>query len=115
MGWRVLRLMALTLERSAAYEALRLNKPSIYSWSARVVLSRILNHIVPDSQDLLVSLQRNGELPQLEAASCEDRYLEWIEQAFALRSLRPMSRWILAVISETRLEESRNQTLTSFP
>jgi hypothetical protein len=115
MGWRVLRLMALTLERSAAYEALRLNKPSICSWSARVVLSRILGPINPDGQDFFISSQQNGELPQIKAASCEDQYLEWMEQIFALRSLRPMSRWILAVISETRLEESRNQTMTSFP
>lgn len=103
MGWRVLRLMALTLERSAAHEALQLNKPSIYSWSARVVLSRILGPINSGSQDSLLFSPPNGELPGLEAASCEDRYLKWMEHTFALRSLRPMSRWILAVISETRL------------
>lgn len=115
MGWRVLRLMALTLERSAAYEALQLNNPSIYSWSARVVLSRIFSPINPDIQHALLRSQPHGELPRLEAASCEDQYLKWMEQTFTLRGLRPITRWILAVISETRQEEPRNQPLAPFP
>lgn len=95
LGWRIVRLMAVSLQTSSA--SFNIQTQSIYSMSARVVLTGILAAISPENQ--------RGQWDSTAAVNdAESRYLAWMEATFLARDVWPPSKWIVAVFNESRLE-----------
>ncbi|KAI3558083.1 hypothetical protein CABS03_00159 [Colletotrichum abscissum] len=90
LGWRIVRLMAVSLQTSTASS--NIQTQSIYSMSARVVLTGILAAI------------RGQWNPTAAVDDAESRYLAWMEATFVARDVWPPSKWIVAVFNESRHE-----------
>ncbi|KAK0381313.1 hypothetical protein CLIM01_01282 [Colletotrichum limetticola] len=90
LGWRIVRLMAVSLQTSTASS--NIQTQSIYSMSARVVLTGILAAI------------RGQWNPTAAVDDAESRYLAWMEATFLARDVWPPSKWIVAVFNESRHE-----------
>ncbi|KAK1482906.1 hypothetical protein CABS01_02642 [Colletotrichum abscissum] len=97
LGWRIVRLMAVSLQTSTASS--NIQTQSIYSMSARVVLTGILAAISPESAN-----QRGQWNPTAAVDDAESRYLAWMEATFVARDVWPPSKWIVAVFNESRHE-----------
>lgn len=97
LGWRIVRLMAVSLQTSSA--PFNVQAQSIYSMSARVVLTGILAAISPES-----AFQRGQWDPTAAVDDAESRYLAWMEATFTARDVWPPSKWIVAVFNESRHE-----------
>ncbi|KXH31793.1 hypothetical protein CSIM01_09468 [Colletotrichum simmondsii] len=97
LGWRIVRLMAVSLQTSSA--SFNIQTQSIYSMSARVVLTGIL------AATSLEPANQRGEWDSTAAVDdAESRYLAWMEATFLARDVWPPSKWIVAVFNESRHE-----------
>lgn len=101
MGWRVVRLMTLGIDRSTRVGALT-TKPSLYSSTARIVLSRLMEALGSQwsSENIIedLTLGLHG-WPNLN--SHESHYIDWIIKSFSLRDTWPIGTWMVAVFKET--------------
>ncbi|KAF4781915.1 C6 zinc finger protein [Colletotrichum scovillei] len=97
LGWRIVRLMAVSLQTSSV--SFNIQTQSIYSMSARVVLTGIL---------AAISLEPANQRGQWDSTAAvddaESRYLAWMEATFLARDVWPPSKWIVAVFNESRHE-----------
>ncbi|KAL0781933.1 hypothetical protein CaCOL14_003268 [Colletotrichum acutatum] len=89
LGWRIVRLMAVSLQASSA--SFNIQAQSIYSMSARVVLTGILAAISSESAN------QRGQWDSTAAVDdAESRYLTWMEATFLARDVWPPGKWIVA-------------------
>ncbi|KAK1676039.1 fungal-specific transcription factor domain-containing protein [Colletotrichum godetiae] len=99
LGWRIVRLMAVSLQTSSA--SFGIQASSIYAMSARVILTGILAAIRPD---IIYGDQRGLWEQAATVDDAESRYLAWMEATFSARDIWPPSKWIVAVFHESRQE-----------
>lgn len=111
MGWRVVRLMVLGLEQPfmLGSEILHLRMPSIYSVSAQVILSKVIEALNMGGGSSPGAADGNKYLDELGTISAtEAKYLEWMQRTFTTRTIWPLGGWVVAVFNETR-EEGRDK------
>ncbi|KAH6957897.1 fungal-specific transcription factor domain-containing protein [Ilyonectria sp. MPI-CAGE-AT-0026] len=91
MGWRVVRLMALSVDHKILTGELPI-KESISTSLARVVLARLMDAVDSGGQSFIIG------------NSSDSRYLHWAAKAFSLRDTWPTGSWMVAVFQETQRE-----------
>ncbi|KPM41829.1 hypothetical protein AK830_g4739 [Neonectria ditissima] len=91
MGWRVVRLMALSVEHKLLTGELPI-KASASTSLARVVLARLMDAIASGGQNFI------------DGTSSDSRHLHWATKAFSLRDTWPTGSWMVAVFQETQRE-----------
>ncbi|KAK7417853.1 hypothetical protein QQX98_004328 [Neonectria punicea] len=91
MGWRVVRLMALSVEHKLLTGELPV-KASTSTSLARVVLARLMDAIASGGESFI------------DGISSDSRYLHWATKAFSLRDTWPTGSWMVAVFQETQRE-----------
>lgn len=95
MGWRIIRLMSLTVKSPAAFEGTT-RKPSMQNLSSLVIMERLMEAIdAGESDQDLVS-------PDTQSMSFESRFLQWIKRAFSRGSAWPSSDWIGIILRDAR-------------
>jgi hypothetical protein len=101
MGWRVVRLMTLGIDRLTRVGALS-TKPSLYSSTARIVLARLVEALgsqwSPEETMEDFTLGLHG---WPNPNSHEAHYIDWIIKSFSLRDIWPIGTWMVAVFKET--------------
>lgn len=108
MGWRVVRLMVLGIEKPFIYgsDFLHIGPQNIYSVSAQVVLAKVMEALSIGGSDTLPGNEKclfdNGYRNELGGVSpTEAKYLEWMERTFVTRDAWPLGEWVVAVFNET--------------
>lgn len=104
MGWRVVRLLALSHDGTPRVGALPV-KPSMFTSSAQIMLARLMGSISSQPTDINADLTLGGAKNAGLGCSRYDRhYLEWATRLFSLRDTWPSAAWMVALFQETQNE-----------